>query len=503
MESTLNKKKFTLPTAYTVLLIITALIALATQFIPGVQAAKLSDLVMAPINGLNEAIDIAIFVLLIGGFLGVTTYTGALDAGIGSVVEKLQGRELVLIPVLMFIFSLGGTSFGMAEETIAFAALVTTTMIVAGFDPLVSVATLILGSGCGVLGSTVNPFLVSTSIGALNGVGIEVNQVIVIGTGIALWLSSLLISIYFVMKYAKKVQKDKSATLLSEKEMNDAKEAFIGNKDSEEVVEFTTKRRIVLGLFALTFIVMVAAIIPWEEFGVTIFAKTDFLTGSALGSWWFSELAMWFVIMSVIIGLVYQMKEQEIVSAFMNGAADMVGVALVIGVSKGISVMMSTTGLDNYVLSSASSLLSGMSPIVFTIVAFIIYMVLSFFVPSTSGLAGLSMPIFGPLAVSLGFSSEVIISIFSAGSGLVNLVTPTSGVIMGALAIAKVDYASWVKFVSKVLVSIFISSAIILFKQSILSLISKREHSDLEHRIFTNNLHLFLGIFSIALHIAL
>ena len=462
MESTLNKKKFTLPTAYTVLLIITALIALATQFIPGVQAAKLSDLVMAPINGLNEAIDIAIFVLLIGGFLGVTTYTGARDAGIGSVVEKLQGRELVLIPVLMFIFSLGGTSFGMAEETIAFAALVTTTMIVAGFDPLVSVATLILGSGCGVLGSTVNPFLVSTSIGALNGVGIEVNQVIVIGTGIALWLSSLLISIYFVMKYAKKVQKDKSATLLSEKEMNDAKEAFIGNKDSEEVVEFTTKRRIVLGLFALTFIVMVAAIIPWEEFGVTIFAKTDFLTGSALGSWWFSELAMWFVIMSVIIGLVYQMKEQEIVSAFMNGAADMVGVALVIGVSKGISVMMSTTGLDNYVLSSASSLLSGMSPIVFTIVAFIIYMVLSFFVPSTSGLAGLSMPIFGPLAVSLGFSSEVIISIFSAGSGLVNLVTPTSGVIMGALAIAKVDYASWVKFVSKVLVAIFISSAIIL-----------------------------------------
>lgn len=462
MESTLNKKKFTLPTAYTVLLIITALIALATQFIPGVQAAKLSDLVMAPINGLNEAIDIAIFVLLIGGFLGVTTYTGALDAGIGSVVEKLQGRELVLIPVLMFIFSLGGTSFGMAEETIAFAALVTTTMIVAGFDPLVSVATLILGSGCGVLGSTVNPFLVSTSIGALNGVGIEVNQVIVIGTGIALWLSSLLISIYFVMKYAKKVQKDKSATLLSEKEMNDAKEAFIGNKDSEEVVEFTTKRRIVLGLFALTFIVMVAAIIPWEEFGVTIFAKTDFLTGSALGSWWFSELAMWFVIMSVIIGLVYQMKEQEIVSAFMNGAADMVGVALVIGVSKGISVMMSTTGLDNYVLSSASSLLSGMSPIVFTIVAFIIYMALSFFVPSTSGLAGLSMPIFGPLAVSLGFSSEVIISIFSAGSGLVNLVTPTSGVIMGALAIAKVDYASWVKFVSKVLVAIFISSAIIL-----------------------------------------
>ena len=461
MDSTLRKKKsFTLPTAYTVLLIITALIALATQFIPGVQAAKLSDVVMAPINGLNEAIDIAIFVLLIGGFLGVTNKTGALDAGVGSVVEKLKGRELKLIPILMFLFSLGGTSFGMAEETIAFAALLTTTMIAAGFDPLVAAGTLILGAGCGVLGSTVNPFLVSTSIGALDGVGIGVNQVLVIGTGIALWLSSLSISIYFVMQYAKKVQNDKSHSLMTEKELNNVKETFLGNK--EEVAEFTKKRRIVLGLFALTFVVMVAAVVPWEEFGINIFEKTDFLTGSSLGNWWFSELGMWFVLMSVIIGIVYKMKEQEIVGAFMDGAAEMVGVALVIGVSKGISVMMSTTGLDNYVLNSASQMLSGMSPIVFTIFAFIIYMILSFFIPSTSGLAGLSMPIFGPLAVSLGFSSEVIISIFSAGSGIVNLVTPTSGAIMGALAIAKVDYGTWVKFVGKILVAIFLSSSIIL-----------------------------------------
>ncbi len=321
-----NKKTFTLPSAYTVLLIITALIALATQFIPGVKAAKFSDLVMAPINGLNEAIDIAIFVLLIGGFLGVTAKTGALDAGIGNVVSKLKGKELILIPVLMLIFSLGGTSFGMAEETIAFAALVTTTMIVAGFDPLVSVGTIILGAGCGVLGSTVNPFLVSTSIGALNGVGIEVNQVIVIGTGVALWLSSLLISIYFVMKYAKKVQQDKKASLLSEKEMQEAHEAFVGNSTNEGVVEFTTKRKIVLGLFALTFLVMVAAVIPWEEFGVTIFANTSFLTGSSLGNWWFSELGMWFVIMSIIIGIVYSMGEKDIIGAFMDGAADMVGV---------------------------------------------------------------------------------------------------------------------------------------------------------------------------------
>ena len=458
-----KKKAFKLPTAYTVLLIITAVIAIVTHFIAGVRPAGLSDFVMAPINGLNDSIDIAIFVLLIGGFLGITTKTGALDAGIGSVVSKLKGKELILIPVLMFLFSLGGTSFGMAEETIAFTALVTTTMIIAGFDPLVSVATIILGSGCGVLGSTVNPFLVSVSIGSLNGVGIPVNQGVVIATNTVLWIVSLLISIYFVMSYAKKVYNDKNQSILSQLEIEHANEAFIGNKSGqEEVVEFTKKRKIVLGLFAFTFIVMVAGIIPWEEFGINLFIYTDFLTGSSLGNWWFSELGIWFVIMSIIIGVVYGMKEGEIVDAFIAGAADMVGVALVIGVSRGISVIMNTTGLDAHVLSKASNVLVGMSPIVFTIVAYLIYMALTFFIPSTSGLAGLSMPIFGPLAVSLGFRPEVVISIFSAGSGIVNLVTPTSGVIMGTLAIAKVDYESWVKFVTKVLVAIFIASAIIL-----------------------------------------
>lgn len=460
--STDKKKGFKLPTAYTVLLIITAVIAIVTNFIPGVKGAKLSDFVMAPINGLKDAIDIAIFVLLIGGFLGVTTKTGALDAGIGSVVSKLKGKELILIPVLMFLFSLGGTSFGMSEETIAFTALVTTTMIVAGFDPLVSAAILILGSGCGVLGSTVNPFLVSTAIGALNGVNVQVDQVIVIGTGVALWLVSLLISIYFVMSYAKKVYKDKSATLLSSDEFNEAKEAFIGDKSADDVVEFTTKRKIVLALFGFTFLIMVAGIIPWEKFGINIFKNTTFLTGDSLGNWWFSDLSMWFVIMAVIIGLVYRMRELEIVNAFLDGAAEMVGVSLVIGVSKGISVIMSSTGLDKYVLNLASSVLQGMSPIIFTIVALIIYMILTFFIPSTSGLAGLSMPIFGPLAVSLGFKPEVMVSIFSAGSGIVNLVTPTSGVIMGTLAIAKIDYSTWVKFVTKIIITTFIACCIIL-----------------------------------------
>lgn len=456
----MNKKGFKLPTAYSILLIIMIIIAVITQFIPGVKPAKFSDVIMAPINGLKEAIDISLYVLLMGGFLGVVTKTGALDAGIGAVVKKLNGKELLLIPILMFIFSLGGTSYGMAEETLAFYALVTATMMAAGFDSLTATATIILGAGSGVLGSTVNPFLVSTSIDSLKGVGIVANQAVVIGIGVVLWLSSLLISIFFVMNYAKKVKDDKDASLLSKMEYENAKEEFMNN--NEDTIEFTSKRKFVICLFAISFVVMILGVIPWEKFGINIFKETTFLTGEPLGNWWFSELAVWFTLMAIIIGIVYGFNEKEIVSAIIDGASEMVGVALIIGISRGVSIIMSETNLDIYVLNQASTALTGMSPILFTNMAFIIYIALAFLIPSTSGLASLSVPIFGSLAKTLGFAPEIVISILSAGSGLVNLITPTSGVIMGGLAISKVEYTTWVKFVTKIVICIYISSAIIL-----------------------------------------
>ena len=455
-----KKRKIQLPTAYTILLSITIVIAIITQFIPDIKAANISDVVMAPINGLTDAIDICFYVLLMGGFLGVVNKTGALDAGIGSLVKKLNGRELLLIPMLMFILSLGGTSYGMSEETLAFYALVTATMLAAGFDSLTAVATIVFGAGSGVLGSTVNPFLVSTSIDSLRVVGVEVNQAVVIGVGIALWLSSLLISIFFVMSYAKKVKKDKNASLLSKEEQKNSQEQFADN--NEKTLEFTFRRKVVLWLFGLSFVVMICGVIPWERFGIKLFVNTDFLTGNSLGNWWFSELAMWFTLMAIVIGIVYGFSEKEIVSSIIEGASEMVGVALIIGISRGVSVIMNSTGLDTYVLNSASETLSGMSPILFTNMSFLLYIALSFLIPSTSGLASVSMPIFGPLAKSLGFSPEIVISILSAGSGLVNIITPTSGVIMGGLAIAKVEYSTWVKFATKIIICIFISAAIIL-----------------------------------------
>lgn len=453
-------KKIKFPTAYSILLAITGIIAIITQFVPEVTPAKLSDFIMAPMNGLNNAIDISIFVLIIGGFLGVVTKTGALDAGIGFIVNKLKGRELYLIPVLMFIFSIGGSTYGMAEETVAFYALITATMIAAGFDSLVAVGTVLLGAGCGVLGSTVNPFAIGASISASSEVGVKMNQGIIIAIGIGLWISSLLVCIYFVMNYAKKVKLDKNKSILSEDEINKANEVFSNNNDKIETL--TGKRKIVLFLFAISFVIMIMGVIPWEEFGVTIFSNTSFLTGVPLGQWWFLEIATIFLIMAIVIGVVYGLKERDIVSAFLNGAADMVGVALVIGISRGISVIMGSTGLDMYILDRASNMLNGVSGILFINMAYIVFIGLSFLIPSTSGLASVSMPILAPLTQRLGLSPELMVSAFSAGSGIVNLITPTSGVVMGGLTIAKVEYSTWIKFMWKVLIGVFIVSIIVL-----------------------------------------
>ena len=487
-----KKKKFKFPSAYTVLLTIMIVIALVTQVVPGVKKAQLADVVMAPVTGmvgikdnaldeaistsmseggidaaletinnadipyvsvwndgtLKGAIDVALFVLIIGGFLGVITKTGALDAGVGALVKKLKGKELMLIPVLMLIFSLGGTSYGMAEESLAFYALITATMMAAGFDPLVGAATLLLGCGVGA------------AISAAGAAGVEINQGTTIILGVALWIVPLIISILYVMNYAKKVYNDKGKSILSKHELNEAKEAFDNN--SGEILELSGKQKVALGLFAFSFVVMIISVIPWNDFGVTIFDNTSWFNGASLGTWWFPELTVWFFIMAIVIGLVCRMSEEDIVKSFISGCADMVGVALVVGISRGISFMMANSGLDLFILDKASGILSGVSGMLFANMAYLIYIALSFLIPSTSGLASVSMPIFAPLAERLNIAPEIVVSAFSAGSGIVNLITPTSGVVMGGLAIAKIEYSTWMKFVTKLLVLIFIATVAIL-----------------------------------------
>ena len=453
-----------MPTAYTVLLIIILLLASVSFMIadPQVKKATLPNIVMAPILGFKDAIDVSLFVIILGGFLGVVNKTGVLYTSIAMIVKKLNGREKLLIPILMIVFSIGGTTFGMAEETVAFYTLIVATMIAAGFDPLVGTATILLGAGSGVLGSTINPFAISVAVDTAKAAGVETDQGKIILLGAILWISTVSICIWSVMSYAEKIHNNIGASILSKQEIKDAEEAFKSDSKSNDA-KMSGKAKVALSLFGFSFLIMIVSLIPWNNFGVTIFdSTTAWLTGEPFGSWYFQELSAWFFIIAIIIGVIYGLKEREIVDSFIAGAADMIGVALVIAVSRGISVIMSDTNLSEYFLTHAANALNGMSAITFTVMSYIIYLGLSFLIPSTSGLATGSMGIFAPLAQSLNLSPEVMVMIFSAACGLVNLVTPTSGVVMGGIAIAKVEYSSWVKFVMKILGLIFVANIIIL-----------------------------------------
>lgn len=480
------KKKRGMPSSFTILLALLAIVAIITVIVSGtsggaVTAARLSDFCTAPVKGFADALPVCLFVMILGGFLGMMTETGALDNGIAVLVQKLKGNEIMLIPVLMLIFSLGGTTYGMCEETVPFYALLAATMMAAGFDPMVGAATVLLGAGCGCLGSTVNPFAVGAAVDALTGVGIEVNQSIIIGLGAVLWIVTTAMSIVFVMSYAKKVKADKGSTILSMQELKDAEEAH--GKAASEVnkeVKLTGRQKGVLIAFAFTFVVMIVGFIPLADLnqGVADFFDAGavydadgnaivqgwsaLITGLPIGQWYFDEASTWFFLMAILIGIIGGLSEKQIVNTFITGAADMMSVVLVIALARGISVLMASTGLDVYVLDAAANALSGLSGVIFAPMSFLVYFGLSFLIPSTSGMATVSMPIMGPLAVKLGFSPEVMVMIFSAAIGVVNLFTPTSGAIMGGLALAKIEWTTWLKFALKLIVALSVVCAVIL-----------------------------------------
>lgn len=479
------KKNFKMPTAYTILFSIIVVVAIFTWIIPAGQydyvdptASKpqpipgtyhrveqnpqgLWEIFNAPIKGFYDAVDIALFVIVIGGFLSIVMKTGAIEAGISNVLKKLNGKEKLLIPILMILFGLGGTTYGMAEETIAFYPLIIPVFIAAGFDALTAVATIALGAGLGVLGSTVNPFATGIASGFAN---------ISIGDGIVLRLIILVISeiigIIYVMKYAEKVKKDPSKSLIYH--LKEEHEEHFKNENNEQI-PLTKERKKVLWVFGLTFVVMVLGVIPWAwKFDILIFEKfNNFLMNIPvlgkiighpipLGDWWFGEITMLFFVASLIISRMYKMSENEYIDSFVSGARDLLGVALIIGVSRGITVVMNDGGMTATILHWGEETLAKLGSAAFVNIAYLFYLPMSFLVPSTSGLATLTMPIMAPLADFAGVGRDLVITAYQSASGVINLFTPTSAVIMGALAIAKVPYETYFKFVWKLLIIISI-----------------------------------------------
>ncbi|MFL5969978.1 MAG: YfcC family protein [Gaiellaceae bacterium] len=464
-----KKSRFTLPSAYTILFGLIVLAAIATWVIPaGVYnlsdagepvpgtyhevaskpARILVDSLTAPINGLYGiedakgnisyynsgslfgAIDIALFIIVIGGFLGVTMRTGAIQAGIGSLVQKMRGRERWMIPVLMSVFALGGTSFGMAEESLAFYALVITVMIAAGYDALTGAAIVLLGCGIGVLGSTVNPF----ATGIASGIADVPISDGIIGR-LVLLIGGLAIGIFFVLRYADRVKRDPSKSLVYD--LKAENEAHFRAESAGGAATMTGKQKLVLAVFGLAFVVMIYGVVPWEDIGIPL----------PTWWWWFPEMTASFLLFAIIIGLVGRMPEGELTTSFVDGARDLLGVALIIGIARGITVIMNNGQITDTILHWVENALGDTGEVAFLILMFLLFLPLSFVIPSSSGLATLSMPIMAPLAGFIGASTALVVTAYQGASGVMNMVVPTSAVVMGGLAIARVPYGTYLRWV--------------------------------------------------------
>ena len=449
MADTKKKKRASL-SSFTILLIILVALAVITVImaacgVEGIEGATLSGVLTAPVFGFQDAIGVCLFVMILGGFLGIVTETGALDAGIAALVHKLKGNELVLIPILMFIFSIGGTTYGMCEETVPFYLLLAATMVAAGFDSLTGAAVVLLGAGVGVMGSTVNPFAVGVAVDALNGIGVSVNQGIIIALGVIIWLVSLAIAIVFVMRYAKKVKADPKFSYSYED-----REKFNAQWELDEsgaaAREFSLRKKIVLVIFVAAFIIMIVGVMN-------------------LG-WWFPQMAAEFVTLSILVMFIGGtgkdgVGEAKMVDAFGAGASSLVPVALIIGLARGVNHVLTEGMISDTMLNAASNLVAGMSGPLFVVCLLLIFFVLGFVVPSSSGLAVLAMPIFAPLADTVGIPRWIIVAAYQFGQYAMLYIAPT-GLVMATLQMLDMKMSHWFKFVWPMMVFTLVFGAILL-----------------------------------------
>ena len=461
----MGKSKFHMPTAYTILFLLIVLVAIATWFIPagaydyadGVPVAGsyhavpqnpqgVGAVLTAAFYGFFDAVDVCVFILMVGGFLGVVMKTGAVDAGVSAVIARLGGRERWLIPILMIFFGLGGSTFGMWEETMAFYPLLLPVFLAAGYDAVVGISVILLGAGAGVIASTVNPFATGIAVGFAG---------VTLGDGLLLralqWIALEGAAIWYVSSYAAKVKRDHACSVVG-----------VGagklQVSMEKTVPLTGRRKVILAVFGLAFVMMVYGVIPFDEMGLPL---------PVLG-WWFPELSALFLVAASIIGLIDRMNETELVETFVAGCADLLGVAFIIGISRGITVLMNDGAITDTILHWGEQALAGAGPVTFVLLVFLLYLPLTVLIPSSSGLATLSIPVIAPLGRFAGVGGDLVVTAFQSASGLVNILTPTAAVVMGALALGRVPYDKWLGFVWKLLVYFALITVVFLVAGTVL-----------------------------------
>lgn len=380
------------------------------------------DVLQAPTRGIQEAIEVVAFILIVGGSFQVITKTGAITSGMGRVVRRFKNKDILIIPIAMVLFALGGTSFGMAEETLPFFAIFMPIMMAMGFDSMTAFMVVFVGARTGYIASTINPFNVLIAQGIL---GIQGNPQLWLR--MIAWVVLTAVAITWVVLYARRVKKNPESSITFEDDI--AKKVEFAANESALDAEFTGRQKGVLAVF-----IAGMCLIIW---------------GLVTQGWYMNEISAVFLAMGLLAGVIAGFSQDVIAQEFVAGIADFAFSAIVVGLARGILVIASDGMIIDTILNALATGLGGIPAVLFTTLLYAVENLLAILVPSSSGLAALTAPIFGPLTELMGLNPEAAVWALSMGSATMSLICPTSAILVAGLGVCKIKLGQWWKTVWK------------------------------------------------------
>lgn len=380
------------------------------------------DVLQAPTRGIQEAIEVVAFILIVGGSFQVITKTGAITSGMGRVVRRFKNKDILIIPIAMVLFALGGTSFGMAEETLPFFAIFMPIMMAMGFDSMTAFMVVFVGARTGYIASTINPFNVLIAQGIL---GIQGNPQLWLR--MIAWVVLTAVAITWVVLYARRVKKNPESSITFEDDI--AKKVEFAADESALDAEFTGRQKGVLAVF-----IAGMCLIIW---------------GLVTQGWYMNEISAVFLAMGLLAGVIAGFSQDVIAQEFVAGIADFAFSAIVVGLARGILVIASDGMIIDTILNALATGLGGIPAVLFTTLLYAVENLLAILVPSSSGLAALTAPIFGPLTELMGLNPEAAVWALSMGSATMSLICPTSAILVAGLGVCKIKLGQWWKTVWK------------------------------------------------------
>lgn len=395
---------------------------------------QLLTIFAAPLRGFIRMAEIIGFIFFVGGAFFVFQQTEAITAAIGALVKRMQGREKLIIILVMTLFSFFGAFFGMCEEAMPFVLIFVPLALALGYDSITGLCFSFLAAGVGFATAFFNPFTLQIAqkfvdIPALSGWEYRVG----------LWVFITGFTIFWVIRHAEKVRKNPRLSPTWEEDRDRRHQLHLDNR---EIGDFNRSHAAVLIILAAGIVALFVGVLVYE--------------------WYITELAALFVAMGIIGGLAGGLSPNRVAEAFIEGARDIASAALIVGFAGGIIIILEDGNIMDTILHGMSRLTGESMPLVSAYIMYGFQMVLNFFIPSGTTKAALTMPLFGPLADLSGITRQTAVLAYQFGDGFTNMIIPTSGVTIGTLALAKVPFEKWFRWLLPLEIIYIILSLLLL-----------------------------------------